>query len=166
MKKILKIALLVLLLGGTVEVSAQIVTKVDTLNNNELSITMDKRVDDVIATLEKDCNKKYHSKPAEPKTNKPLSQAEICKKNPRILGYKIQVGVVKSIDEANRLRTEFREAFPNIKVEIDASLRPNYKVLAGSYLSKESASSDLKRVRAKFKGSISTQYRVFCVEAK
>ena len=75
-------------------------------------------------------------------------------------------GVVKSTEEANNLRTEFRQAFPSIKVEIDASLRPNYKVLAGSYLSKESAAADLKKVKAKFKGAISTQYRVFCVEAK
>ena len=153
-------------LRGAINIDAQIITKRDTLNNNEFSITMDKRVDDVIESLEKECNKKYHSKPNEPKTNKPMSQAEICKKNPRILGYKIQVGVVKSIEEANKLRTEFRDAFPNIKVEIDASLRPNYKVLAGSYLSKESVSPDLKRVKSKFKGSIAIQYRVFCVEAK
>ena len=143
MKNILKVILLILLPIGFSKVNAQIVTKKDSINGNELTITMDKRIDDVIASMENE-----------------------CKKNPRILGYKIQVGVVKSSEEANNLRTEFRQAFPAIKVEVDASLRPNYKVLAGSYLSKESAAADLKKVKAKFKGAISTQYRVFCVEAK
>ena len=166
MKSILEVILLILLPVGFSKVNAQIVTKKDSINGNELTITMDKRIDDVIASMENECKKKSTRTVSEDTSSKPLSQAEICKKNPRILGYKIQVGVVKSTEEANNLRTEFRQAFPSIKVEIDASLRPNYKVLAGSYLSKESAAADLKKVKAKFKGAISTQYRVFCVEAK
>ena len=162
MKNILKVVLLILLPAGFAKVNAQIVTKRDSINGNEFTITMDKRIDDVIASMENDCKKKS----IRTNDNTSPKQAEICKKNPRILGYKIQVGVVKSSEEANNLRTEFRQAFPAIKVEVDASLRPNYKVLAGSYLSKESAAADLKKVKAKFKGAISTQYRVFCVEAK
>ena len=86
--------------------------------------------------------------------------------NPRIMGYKIQLAVVKSNDEAREVGMFFRRRFPNMKVEIDASLRPNYKVMAGSYLTKQSAAADLARIRAHFKSAIAIQYRVFCVEAK
>ena len=95
-----------------------------------------------------------------------LSQAEICRRNPRIMGYKIQLAVVKSNEEAREVGMYFRRRFPNMKVEIDASLRPNYKVMAGSYLTKQSAAGDLARIRQYFKSALAIQYRVFCVEAK
>jgi hypothetical protein len=44
----------------------------------------------------------------------------------------------------------FRRRFPNMKVEIDASLRPNYKVMAGSYFTKQAAAADLARIRQLF----------------
>jgi len=110
MKNILKVILLILLPIGFSKVNAQIVTKKDSINGNELTITMDKRIDDVIASMENECKKKSTRTVSEDTSSKPLSQAEICKKNPRILGYKIQVGVVKSTEEANNLRTEFRQA--------------------------------------------------------
>ena len=95
-----------------------------------------------------------------------MTNAEICRKNPRIMGYKIQLTVVKSNEEAREVGLYFRRRFPSMKVEIDASLRPNYKVMAGSYFTKESAASDLKRIKEYFKSAIPIQYRIFCVEAK
>ena len=74
--------------------------------------------------------------------------------------------VVKSNEEANKVKSYFRTKFPNIKAETDASLRPNYKVLVGSYFTKQSASGDLSRIKSYFPEAISVQYRVFCVEAK
>ncbi len=100
------------------------------------------------------------------RVEKPLSNADVCRQNPRIMGYKIQLAVVKSNEEAKEVGMYFRRRFPNMKVEIDASLRPNYKVMAGSYFTKQSASSDLKKVKQYFKSAIPIQYRVFCVEAK
>ena len=82
------------------------------------------------------------------------------------MGYKIQLAVVKSNKEADEVGLYFRRRFPNIKVEKDASLRPNYKVMAGSYFTKQSASSDLSKIKQYFKDAIAVQYRVFCVEAK
>jgi len=64
------------------------------------------------------------------------------------------------------VKAYFRRRFPNLKVETDASLRPNYKILAGSYFTKASASGDLSRIKQYFKSAIPVQYRVFCVEAK
>ncbi len=164
-------------------VDAQQVVKNDTISGTPLSVTMDKKIGDLLANIEDKCatsfeegsNKSWNSSSDEPtrsttpKINIPereMTQAEICRRNPRIMGYKIQLAVVKSNEEAREVGMFFRRRFPNMKVEIDASLRPNYKVMAGSYLTKQSAASDLARIRQYFKSALSIQYRVFCVEAK
>ena len=156
-------------------VDAQEVVKKDTLNGTVLTITMDGKVNTVLKELEGKCDRVKEAdlaeanKPEVPKvviSNKPKTNVEICRDNPKILGYKIQVAVVKSNGEANKVKTYFRSKFPNIKAETDASLRPNYKVLVGSYFNKQSASGDLSRIRSYFPEAISVQYRVFCEEAK
>lgn len=94
------------------------------------------------------------------------STAEICRQNPRIMGYKILVATAKSNDEANKIKVDFRQNFPTLKVEVDASLRPNYKILAGSYFTKESARSDLRKIKTLFKTATSIQYSIFCVDGR
>ena len=156
-------------------IDAQQVVKKDTLNGTVLTMTMDGKVNAVLTDLEGKCDRVKEAELAEANkpiisktdvSSKPKSNTEICRDNPKILGYKIQVAVVKSNEEANKVKTYFRSKFPNIKAETDASLRPNYKVLVGSYFSKQSASGDLSRIRSYFPEAISVQYRVFCVEAK
>ncbi len=164
-------------------IEAQQVVKSDTLSGTPLTITMDKKIDDLLGNIEDKCATKYTSndsngwkndsdespKTTTPKINVPereLTQAEICRRNPRIMGFKIQLAVVKSNEEAREVGMYFRRRFPNMKVEIDASLRPNYKVMAGSYVSKASANSDYSSVRKTFKDARLIPYRVFCVEAK
>ena len=173
MNRILKIIPVIFLLAIN-NLDAQQVVKNDTISGTPLSISMDKKVDDLLGNLEEKCLTGNSPKNDAPKTTVPkivvpekeLTQAEICRRNPRIMGYKIQLAVVKSNDEAREVGMFFRRRFPNMKVEIDASLRPNYKVMAGSYLTKQSAAADLARIRAHFKSAIALQYRVFCVEAK
>lgn len=182
MKKLLKIfTLLCFLIINTID--AQLVVKIDTLAGTPLSMSMDKKIGDLLANIEDKCATNLannsgsswnNDDDSTPKTTVPkiivpekeLSRAEICRRNPRIMGYKIQLAVVKSNEEAREVGMFFRRRFPNMKVEIDASLRPNYKVMAGSYLSKESVAGDLSRVRQYFKNALAIQYRVFCVEAK
>lgn len=178
MKKIIKIFSLLSLMGFyTVE--AQQVVKKDTLSGTELIITMDARVSDALTAIEDRCAKTAVTKglsgidddaPAKPAKifvpSRELTNAEICRKNPRILGFKIQITTVKSNEEANEIKAYFRKRFPNLKVETDASLRPNYKILAGSYFSKQSAAGDLARIKEYFKSATPIQYRVFCAEAK
>ncbi len=164
-------------------VDAQQVVKNDTISGTPLSVTMDKKIGDLLANIEDKCatsfeegsNKSWNSSSDEPTrsttpkiniTEREMTQAEICRRDPRIMGYKIQLAVMKSNEEAREVGMFFRRRFPNMKVEIDASLRPNYKVMAGSYLTKQSAASDLARIRQYFKSALSIQYRVFCVEAK
>lgn len=173
MNRILKIIPVIFLLAIN-NLDAQQVVKNDTISGTPLSISMDKKVEDLLENLEEKCLTGNSPKNDAPKTTVPkivvpekeLTQAEICRRNPRIMGYKIQLAVVKSNEEAREVGLFFRRRFPNMKVEIDASLRPNYKVMAGSYLTKQSAAADLAKIRAHFKSAIAIQYRVFCVEAK
>ena len=58
MKNILKVVLLILLPAGFAKVNAQIVTKRDSINGNEFTIIMDKRIDDVIASMENEMQEK------------------------------------------------------------------------------------------------------------
>lgn len=182
MKSVLKILTSLAFLSVNF-MTAQQVVKNDTISGTPLSVTMDKRIDDLMTSMEDKCSRPstgntgknwsddpdLNSKITNPKINVPdreLTQAEICRRNPRIMGYKIQLAVVKSNEEAREVGMYFRRRFPNMKVEIDASLRPNYKVMAGSYLSRQSAAADLSRIRQFFASAIAIQYRVFCVEAK
>lgn len=169
----------VLSLFGFYNIEAQQVVKRDTLAGTELIMSMDPKVKDALENLEDKCSRTVannssredddnsYAKPAKIYVpSRELTHAEICRKNPRILGYKIQITTVKSNEEANEVKAYFRRRFPNLKVETDASLRPNYKILAGSYFTKESAASDLSKVKEYFKSAIAVQYRIFCAEAK
>lgn len=161
----------------------QEVIKTDTLSGTELTFVMDSRVENALSDMEESCVRAASKSSGNVRksdggsasstaprrvlvANRELTNAEICRKNPRILGVKIQLAVVKSNEEANEVKAYFRRRFPQLKVETDASLRPNYKVLAGSYISKQTAASDLAKIRQYFKSAIPVQYRVFCVEAK
>lgn len=174
---------------------AQQVTTKDTIGGTPLIISMDPNVNGVMKNMEESCKTVTERReervrerandytdntykpsttytPSAPKTtvkvvpNRALTNAEICRQNPRIMGVKIQLVVVKSNEEANEVKAYFRRRFPNLKVEVDASLRPNYKVLAGSYFNRQSAAGDLAKIKQYFKSAIPVQYRVFCVEAK
>jgi hypothetical protein len=164
---------------GFYTLEAQQVVKKDTLSGTELTITMDSRVSEALDAVEDRCAKATAAKissgidddaPSKPTKilvpSRELTNAEICRRNPRILGFKIQIAVVKSNDEANEIKAYFRKRFPTLKVETDASLRPNYKILAGSYFTKQSAAGDLARVKEYFKSATPIQYRVFCADAK
>lgn len=101
-----------------------------------------------------------------PKLNhKKLTNNELCAKNPRILGYKILINTVHTKEEADEISTEFRKTFPYLKTFIDASLRPNYKILAGSYFYTTNAAEDLKKIRAFYKTAKTVKYMIFCTDA-
>jgi len=182
MRNLIKIFSIVSLFGFY-SIEAQQVVKKDTLAGTELIMTMDSKVSSALEGIEDKCsrvavnnnstrdstidNPYTSSKPTKIYVpSRELTNAEICRKNPRILGYKIQITTVKSNEEANEVKSYFRKRFPNLKVETDASLRPNYKILAGSYFTKQSAASDISKIKEYFKSAIPVQYRIFCAEAK
>ncbi len=182
MKTFFKIVAVLSMLSANVFEAQQVVKK-DTLSGTPLTIMMDQKVSDLLGDVEDICatnlatsggNSNFGNIDNTPKTTTPkisvpereLTNAEICRKSPRLMGFKIQIAVVKSNEEAREVGMYFRRRFPNMKVELDASLRPNYKVMAGSYFSKQSAASDLAKIKQHFKGALAVQYRIFCVEAK
>ncbi|WP_188617063.1 SPOR domain-containing protein [Cloacibacterium rupense] len=169
MNKILKgISFFVLM--GFYTVDAQEVVKKDTLKGTVLTMTMDSKVEGLLSDLEEKCDRmnELESKPTTKVVvnNKPKTTEEICRDNPRIMGFRIQVAVVKSNEESNEVKAYFRSKFPNIKAITDASLRPNYKILAGSYFTKQSASADLARIKQYFKEARAVEYYIFCQEGK
>ena len=168
-------ALLFTALLSTSLAKAQEVVKTDTLGTTPMSMSMDKNISDLMDNMEERCATTMATREVGEKISRPstikvpsreMTTAEVCRQNPRISGYKIQVAVVKSNAEANEVKAYFRRHFPSLKVETDASLRPNYKILAGSYFTKQSAAGDLSRIKQFFKSAIPVQYRIFCVEAK
>ena|SRR6218665_1203790 len=152
------------------QIDAQYVVKKDTLSGTELSFSLDERVNDALEKIEDKCDRNAGAPVKVPSkvlvANRELTNAEICRKNPKIMGFKIQVVIVKSNEEARKIATEFRNDFRSLKVETDASLRPNYKILAGSYFSKQSAAEDLRNISKAYPSARIIPYAVFCVEAK
>ena len=176
MKSLLKIFLLICAFSFSIS-KAQIITKKDTLNGTELSISANANITRLMKQMGENCKetttKIIKTEEAPTHTEEKIiipkrknSTAEICRQNPRIMGYKILVATAKSNDEANKIKVDFRQNFPNLKVEVDASLRPNYKILAGSYFTKESARSDLRKIKTLFKTATSVQYSIFCVDGR
>lgn len=152
------------------QIDAQYVVKKDTLSGTELSFSLDTRINDALEKIEDKCDRNAGTAVKVPPkvlvANRELTNAEICRKNPKIMGFKIQVVIVKSNEEARKIATEFRNNFRSLKVETDASLRPNYKILAGSYFSKQSAADDLRNISRIYPSARVIPYAVFCVEAK
>lgn len=175
--KILHKSLLFCTLFFSYTAFAQQIEKKDTLSGTELTYTMDQKLVNDLDKIEDYCdrlamnNASNNNSTGSTRTkayvaDRELTNAEICRKYPRINGFKIQLAVVKSNAEANEVKAYFRRRFPSLKVITDASLRPNYKVLAGSYFSKASAASDLKSIRNEFKSAVAVSYNIFCVEGK
>lgn len=149
-------------------VDAQQIIKTDTLSGTKLTVSMDSKIEKALNELE-ECSTNIGTESAGTRILVPtreLTTAEICRRNPRVQGFKIQISVVKSNAEANRVKADFRRIFPQLKVLTDASLRPNYKLLAGSYFTRQSAAADLARVRQHFPAAIAVPYSIFCVEGK
>lgn len=169
MNHLLKFFIICGFFGGYL-VDAQYIVKKDTLSGTELSFSLDERINDALEKIENNCNRTANIPVKTPSrvmiANRELTNAEICRKNPKIMGFKIQVVIVKNNEDARKVATEFRNSFRNLKVETDASLRPNYKILAGSYFSKQGAAEDLRSIRRQYPSATIVPYAVFCVDAK
>lgn len=179
MKKLFFSTLMMIFVGHS-PMKSQIVTKQDTIGSTPLTVSMDKKVADLLENAEENCQKKqqYSSQGKSNNTdsssprqtikiaNRELTTAEVCRQTPKIRGVKIQLVVVKSNAQANEVKAYFRRHFPSIKTQTDASLRPNYKILAGSYFTRQSAAADLAKIRKVFKEATLVDYMIYCVEGK
>lgn len=88
-----------------------------------------------------------------------------CVKNPKVMGYKIQVMYTKDRNAATRVQAEFARSFPDLVPEM-VWTRPDYRVMAGDFFTKRSAAMDLATVKRKYPGAFLVQWRVWCRKAK
>jgi len=132
-----------------------------TQNENGGSFKMD--IDKAIFTElsqkeEAVCEKIVPPKPRE------LSPAEKCATQQKIMGYKIQVLYTKDRNAAEKVKNHFAKNFPSLTVELRYNA-PDYKILVGDYFTKQSASSDLKRIQRTYPSAFSIQDRIWCRKA-
>ncbi len=135
----------------------------DTIRGGSLAVTMDDSIDLLLENKEKTCS-------ALPKSttsteSRPKEVGDLCAKFPKLSGYRIQILYTKNSEEVNKARVEFTKYFPGIPTD-SKYIRPDYKVYAGEYFSRESASADLKRIKKKFPNALAVRATVFCKRAK
>lgn len=94
-----------------------------------------------------------------------LERIDPCVKNPKVMGYKIQVMYTKDRNAATRVQAEFARSFPSLVPEM-VWTRPDYRVMAGDFFTKRSAAMDLATVKRKYPGAFLVQWRVWCRKAK
>ena len=167
---------LIMIFAGNSTFKSQVITKQDTIGSTPLTVSMDKKIADLLNETEEKCQKQISIKDKNESNdnssakqtikiaNRELTTAEICRQTPKIRGIKIQLVVVKSNAQANEVKAYFRKHFPSIKTQTDASLRPNYKILAGSYFTRQSAAADLAKIKKVFKEATLVDYMIYCVE--
>lgn len=142
--------------------------KVDTVvihNNGTLKIELDHRINQII-TAKEDTNcpvavKKVIERKETPKVN----SADPCATQTQINGFKIQIYYSKNRSDADKVRNEFEKSYPHLSAQV-AYFAPDYRVLVGDYLTKGSASPDIRKLKSKYNSSFTIPYKVLCRRAK
>ena len=148
--------------------------KADSLISENSMIVMDDRISSLLSSYE-NCDLKDENVVEKVKSSNSIESNQkkdiktindLCRDHTKLSGYKIQIAVLKSMNESNEVVSYFRRKFPDLRAEKDVSLRPNYKVLVGSYFTKDSSKGDFNRIKKHFPNSILVPYRIFCNESK
>lgn len=90
---------------------------------------------------------------------------DLCDVYPKIMGYKIQILVTNNRKEADQILSSAKAKYASL-LPVMIYKSPNFRVLMGSYKSKESGLSDLNKVRRSFSNSVLTKQPVLCESAK
>jgi len=131
----------------------------DSVKGGGLSINMDKKLAQMMKGKEKlVCNKTIYNPP------KKLTPADKCATQQKIMGYKIQIFYTKDRDAANQMKNDFSRQFPGLTPELIYA-SPDYRILVGDYFTRQSASSDLRRIQRTYPGAFPVQWRVWCRKA-
>lgn len=131
---------------------------IDTEGSGSLTILLDKSLEAMLKEKETSiCNKTLPPPP--------LTPAEKCAKQNKILGYKIQIFYTKDRDTANRVKDDFAKQHPDMTPELIYA-SPDYRILVGDYFTRQSASTDLRRIQRIYPGAFAIQYRIWCRKAK
>lgn len=139
------------------------IVKVDSATGGRLVIEADKNIMNLIddKTI---CREVIASSEPKP-VSKPISPANLCQRQNTIQGYMIKIGEAKSEEEVNKMMNTLRSQFPDLRVEKNY-LRPDWRLLAGDFMTKQSAQADFKRVKNTFPNAVLFNWRIYCNRAK
>lgn len=140
--------------------------KIDTvqiINNGTLNIEIDSAINMVVKAKE-DATCVYATK-KNTERKSTIKSSDPCAGNAQINGFKIQIYYSKNRQEANKVKDEFNKLYPDMSVQV-TYYTPDYRVLVGDYLSKSSASKDMRRLKSKYNSSFSIPFKVLCRKAK
>jgi hypothetical protein len=131
----------------------------NTERGGEFSVNMDKKIATILKSKEKSvCNQAIYTPP------KKLTAADKCATQQKIMGYKIQIFYTKDRDAANKVKDDFANSFPGLTPELIYA-SPDYRILVGDYFTRQSASSDLRRIQRSYPAAFPVQWRVWCRKA-
>ncbi|MDO5656439.1 MAG: SPOR domain-containing protein [Flavobacteriaceae bacterium] len=154
---------LVLLIFGFSSVWAQISVQ-DTISGGAYHMQGVMGIDSLVQkTVQAKCFKPVVK--VDEKANEEAENFDPCARNPKVMGYKIQIMYTKDRNAANRAQSEFAAKFPALVPEM-VYTRPDYRVMAGDYFTKRSAAMDLAQVKRQYPGAFLVQWRVWCRKAK
>ena len=142
--------------------------KIDTViikNNGTLKIEIDQRINQALTAKEDTPCPAPVKKVIEKKETPKVSSADPCAHQTQINGFKIQIYYSKNRSDADKVKNEFERAYPHLSAQI-AYFAPDYRVLVGDYLSKSSASHDIRKLKSKYNSSFAIPYKVLCRRAK
>lgn len=160
-----KLLSLILLIGFSVSFAQSakndtlFVIKKDSISGGEFSMDIDEGLAQLMMSKEqKVCNKAVYVPP------KKLTPADKCATQQKIMGYKIQIFYTKDRNAAEKVKNDFSRQFPNLTPELIYA-SPDYRILVGDYFTRQSASSDLRRIQRTYASAFSVQWRVWCRKA-
>ncbi|MBV7440477.1 SPOR domain-containing protein [Weeksellaceae bacterium TAE3-ERU29] len=156
MKKILFLVVCLFLSFSYAQISVK-----DSLSGGEYNLDVNSAIDSLITKEAKaNCWKAASSSSVQPEET-----VDICAKNPKVRGYRIQIRYTKDRNTANQVIREFNASFPDLPSEM-VYTRPDYRVLVGEYFSKRSGAMDMAKIKRKYPGAFFVQWAVWCRKAK
>lgn len=132
----------------------------DSISGGKLTMNLDKKLEQLIKSKEQSvCKKDVYVPP------RVLSPAEKCASQNKIMGYKIQIFYTRDRDAANKVKNDFAKDHPSMTPELIYA-NPDYRILVGDYFTRQSATSDLRRIQRNYPAAFAVQWRVWCRKAQ
>jgi len=140
------------------------ILKADSATGGRLVIDADRQIMTIIDDNEICKSVSARAAAAKSGASRP-SPANLCQKQNTIRGFMIKVGDAKTEQEINTMTDALRSQFPDLRIEKNY-MRPDWRLLAGDFMTQQSAQADLKKVRKVFPTAVLVNWRIYCNRAK
>lgn len=166
MNKVIYILLLYSFVG-LIQAQDNILTYVeyDTIRNGYLSLSIDKKMDELLDSKRDRCNAIERARAAAEENDKPINIGDLCREHPKMRGVRIQVINTRSSEEAEEARSKIQSQFPYLSSSV-VLRAPQFKVLLGDYFKRENAAEDLDKVKKLYPGAILVMSKIWCARAQ